>query len=149
MSLIFVQRRRSNALIMAFHPLLDWMRQLFIAVPFLYLWQGPYNHLSNNEAYVASVAEWEQKIAPSREVVSRPPHHPPASLIFLLLLQLSVARMWKEPSIANGTLATQASNNEITIHTILWYFWCSRTTQGAVYPECYCLSLCKLHIKNN
>ena len=55
----------------------------------------------------------------NREVVSGSPHHSPASLMFLLLLQLGVARKKKELFIARGTFATQASNDEITIHTIL------------------------------
>ena len=60
------------------------------------------------------------KNGPSREVVSRSLHHSPASLIFLLLLQLGVARTWKELFIAKGTLATQASNNEVTTGAIIW-----------------------------
>ena len=61
----------------------------------------------------------ESKNRPSREVVSRSLQHSPTSLIFLLLLQLGVARTWKELFIAKGTLASQASNSEITIHAIL------------------------------
>ena len=52
------------------------------------------------------------KNRPSREVVSRSLQHSPASLIFLLLLQLGVARTWKELFIAKGTLASKASNSE-------------------------------------
>lgn len=44
------------------HQLLhrDWMRQFFMAQPFLYLWHDPYNYLSYNVACVAR-AKWKKK----------------------------------------------------------------------------------------
>ena len=82
---------------------------LFIASFFLYLWRGPYNHLSNNAAHVKSVYKWEQQMDEAGCGESLAPLLP-RFVDVSAFASITVAGMWKEFLTTRVTLATSATN---------------------------------------